>query len=407
MFSLLFFCNQMLRHVRIGWTLNSAEQVLIPGKSPPLDTENTITEKTGSSTCSQCPSGIVTSSQDINKYTMALEGDYNGSDYFEDYLYYDNELTWEVKSEPDLYRVVCYVLIFCISMPGNIFLLWTLLRERAWKSTSDILLLQLTVSDLCLSVTLPLWACDHLYGWMFGDWACGALVGASSIGLNSYALILAAMALYHYVAVAHASRLSAQSPQKFCVLMASSVIWLVCVAEGIRVFMNSEAVEAYGHITCLHAPQSLAVLLFDICMQIGLCCLVPSIIITFCCVHTWITLKQRRMNRHHQASRLMLGMIVVFFLCFVPYNIIVFTESLAVIYALEYAAFWRQAMYYAEVIIYTLPYFHCCLNPLLHIFGAQRFRRHLPVPCSTSSQRRDGCHNLSSEAIIAPHDGPV
>lgn len=338
---------------------------------------------------------------------MALEGDYNGSDYiYYDLLYYnDNDFAWEVKSEPNLYKVVCYVLIFCISMPGNIFLLWTLLRERAWKSTSDILLLQLTISDLCLSVTLPFWACDHLYDWMSGDWACGVLAGVSSIGLNSYVLILTAMTLYHYVAVAHASRLSAQSPQKFCVLMASIVIWLVCVAGSILVFMTSEAIEAHGHMTCLHAPRSLTILLFEIYMQIGLFFLIPCIIITFCCVRMWITLKQCRMSRHHQASRLMLGMIVVFFLCFVPYNIIFFIESLAIIHALEYTAFWTQAMYYAEVITYTLPYFHCCLNPLLHIFGAQRFRRHLPVPCSSSSQRRES--NLSSVAIIAPHDGPV
>lgn len=315
---------------------------------------------------------------------MALDSDYN---YSAKYTYDDSEISSEMKSAFRLFYVVCHTLIFCISMPGNGFLLWVLLRERAWKTTSDILLLQLIISDLCLTVTLPVWACYLHQEWFFEDWALGLLRGAYFLGLNSYVLILTAMTLYRYVAVVHPSRLSAQAPKK-CVLVASIVIWLVGAAASIKV-----------SVSFITRP-------FDICIHIGLFFLIPFIIITYCYVLMCITIKQCRISRHHQTSRLILGMIVVFFLCMVPSNIILFIESLLHFNVLEETFEWTKAMFFAAL-AYMLLNVHCCLNPLLHIFGAQRFRKHLPVPCNTSSQRRDEGQNLTSMAVIPPHDASM
>ncbi len=244
---------------------------------------------------------IVTFSQDVNKWTMAYNYNsaynYSYSDYFYDDIIYDHEdseIGFDVKSAVCLFYIVCYTLIFCISVPGNSFLLWVLLRERAWKTTSDILLLQLIISDLCLTVTLSVFACCLHQGWLFEDWASGLIRGAYFLGVNSYVLILTAMTLYRYVAVVHPSRLSAQTLQKFSVLAASIVIWLLSAAASIKVSVSFTT-----------RP-------FDICMFFGLFFLIPFIIITFCYVHMCITIKWCRIDRHHQASRLILGMIVVF-----------------------------------------------------------------------------------------------
>ncbi len=324
---------------------------------------------------------------------MALDSayNYNYSDY--DYIsiacgYENSEISFDVKSAFRLFYVVCYTLIFCISVPGNGFLLWVLLRERAWKTTSDILLLQVIISDLCLAVTLSVFACCLHQDWFFEDWVSGLIRGAYFLGVNSYVLILTAMTLYRYVAVVHPSCLSAQTLQKFSVLAASIVIWLVSAAASIKVSVSFTTQP------------------FDICMLFGLFFLIPFIIITFCYVHMCTTIKQCRIDRHHQASRLILGMIVVFYLCMVPFNIMLFRDSLLLISILGETLEWTTAVFYAHI-IYMLPNLHCCLNPLLHIFGAQRFRRHLLVPCNTSSQGGDEGQNLTSMAVVPPHDASV
>ena len=317
------------------------------------------------------------------------ELDIEYSDSF-NYIYdYEPDLDFEdeyrvVESFCHLFQSVCLILILCISVPGNSFLLWVLLRERAWKTIPGIWHLQLTTSDLCLTLTLPFQAYRILHDLMFEDWIWRVFIGSFNLGLNSYVLILTAMTLSHYVAVVQASCLSAQAQQKCCLLISSIVIWLVCVAASIMMIV----------------PLPFTMNNVLIIMFIGLFFLVPFIIMTFCCLHMLIMIKLCGTNRHHHALKLSLGMIVVFFVSLVPYNIICFIEYLMVIDVLEYT----KKMYYARCIIYTLPYFHCFLNPLLHVvFGAQRFRSHLPVPCNTSSQRGDASHNHNTMAAIPPN----
>ena len=188
------------------------------------------------------------------------------------------------------------------------------------------------------------------------------------------------MTLSHYVAVVQASCLSAQAHQKCCLLISSIVICLVCVAGSIM----------------MSVPLPFTTVYVEIIVHYGL--------YSLCCVHMLITIKLCGTNRHHQALRSSLGMIVVFFVSLVPYNITLFIEYLLVIDVLEYT----NKMYYARCIIHNLPYFHCFLNPLLHVvFGAQRFRSHLPVSCNTSPQRGDASHNLITMTAIPPNDASV
>lgn len=209
--------------------------------------------------------------------------EYNDSYYYD---YNDDEFR-TVEPSCHLFQSVCLIIIFCISVPGNSFLLWVLLRERAWKTIPGIWHLQLTMSDLCLTLTLPFQAYRILHKLMFEDWIWRILIGLFQLGLKSYILILTAMTLSHYVAVVQASCLSAQGQQKCCVLISSIVIWLVCVAGSIMVIVP--------------LPLIMNHVLIIVCT--GLFFLVPFIIITFCCVHMLITIKLCGTNRHHQALR--------------------------------------------------------------------------------------------------------
>uniref|UniRef100_A0A3B4XUQ5 G-protein coupled receptors family 1 profile domain-containing protein n=1 Tax=Seriola lalandi dorsalis TaxID=1841481 RepID=A0A3B4XUQ5_SERLL len=305
--------------------------------------------------------------------------------HYDYYTLSDDSLAEEqAEMHMTLFCAVCYIPFFCISMPGNSFLLGVLLRERCWKTTPDILLLQLTVSALCFPVTLPFWAYNLLHGWVFGNLACGITGGATFLGQHSCVVIITVMTLYHYVAVDHASCLSAQASKKF-LLVASIMIWLICAAVSIRFSMNF-VVEDSGsdHISCSYYPHSHSVLIFYISVHSGLFFLIPFIIITFC--YAYRATKQCKINRQHQASRFILGITVGLFLCLAPYNIALIIEYLhLLVHSGNPVSLIPRYLVY---IIITLPYFHCCLN-LFHIYG-QRFRRYLCMyACDTSPQRRD------------------
>ncbi|XP_042352917.1 chemokine XC receptor 1-like [Plectropomus leopardus] len=338
---------------------------------------------------------------------MALDIDYNDSFYYQYMDDYENAVVFsETRSTIHLFYPVCWILILCIGIPGNCFLLWVLLRERAWRTASDILLLQLPISNLCFTVRLPFEAYLSLHhGGSVGNWGCVVMTVAFFLGLNSCVLILTTMTLYRYAAVVHGSYLSAQSPKKSSVVM-SCMIWLGCAAINIRTIVSRMVREdRFGDFFCLHAPPSHSMLLYYDIVQIVSFFIIPFIVISCCYIHMWIT--QCRTNRQHQSSGLISGMIVIIFICLAPYNIRKFTVVLMMFGVLKIADEWREELHHAELIVFTLLFLHCCLNPLFYIFGAQRFRKHLRMPYNTSSQRGDRGQNLSSMAVIPPHDTSV
>uniref|UniRef100_A0A3P8UCN0 G-protein coupled receptors family 1 profile domain-containing protein n=1 Tax=Amphiprion percula TaxID=161767 RepID=A0A3P8UCN0_AMPPE len=319
---------------------------------------------------------------------MAVSSDY---DYDLFVLHNESELNVEPQEEQSAFQVyaaVCCTLIFCISLSGNSFLLWVLLKERAWRTTCDIFLLQLTVSNLCFTVTLPFMASNALHNWVFGEWACGTVRGFYILGMNSYVIILTAVILHCYITVVHASRLSSQAFSKRRVLVCSIVIWLACAVSSIENSVNSRVIDVgFGEVCVVF--KSFFMVFFDIYMLIIFFFLLPFIIITFCYIHMWITIKQRKITRQDQPSKLILGITVGYFLCLAPHTLIAFIDTLFILHNYENSEF-RHALLHAMFIIYPLAHFYCCLNPLFYIFGAQRFRKHLPGPCNRDG---DGSNN--------------
>lgn len=325
-------------------------------------------------------------SPDFGDYGYDYDDNSSGYNDSSSIIYLDTE-------ESQFFRVfstICYSVIFCLSLPGNTFLLWVLLRKRELRTTADFLLLQLTASDLCFTLTLPFWAYYHLHGWLFGDWACKIISGAFFLGLFSYMAFLTAMTVDRYVAVVHALSVSAQGRRRSYALWASIGIWLLCAAISLIEAVNSEARDdGFDGVDCVQVQLPLAMQLFGYYLQIGLFFLLPFIIITFCYLCMWVTISQCRLRGRNQAVRLILGIVVGFFICWAPYNIILFLESLMMLGVQSLStATWSEAMHYGYYISHSLAYCHCCLNPLFHVFGGDRFKKHLPLPYITSRSER-------------------
>lgn len=329
---------------------------------------------------------------------MALDSD--SYDYIHFNETHSSETEYDIKISELYYPAAVNSLVFCISLPTNSFLLWVLWTEQAWKITSDILLLQLTVSNLCLTVTLPFAACNALHTWVFGEWACGVGVGIYFLGLFTAVVILTAMSLHSYVTVVQPWCLSAQALTKYGVLIGSIVMWLVCAAASIKLAVSCRVIEFADIKVCVNLVESLTMKLTEIYTQIFLFFLIPVLITSFCYVHMWIMAKQGRINSQQQPSKLILGITVSTFLCLAPYSIHMFIQSLLLLDFYEYTHELIYALHYAWLIIHPIIHIYCCFIPLVHLIGVQRFRRYLPMPCNTLSLCRDETKTDSPMALI-------
>ncbi|XP_030630514.1 chemokine XC receptor 1 [Chanos chanos] len=301
-----------------------------------------------------------------------------------EYYSYDyNETTFEVLERHEglviagIYSVVCYSLIISLSLPGNIYLLWVLLWRVGLKSVSNLLLLHLTISDILFTLTLIPWAVYYIHGWVFGRYACKVLSGSILLGLYSYMLFLMAITIHRYTVVVHAARASTYRDRgRLYTHLTCAAAWTISILCCLTEAVYSETINDPDGILCELCGQPDHLILLGYYIQIAVFFLFPFAIMSFCYVRMTATIQQTRLKQKQQAVWLMFSIVVGFFICWAPYNIVVFIETLQMLGLPVLTS--QELMHYAFYITHTLAYCHCCLNPLMHVFGADKFRHYLP-----------------------------
>lgn len=74
--------------------------------------------------------------------------------------------------------VACVILglSFLVGVPGNLLVIWTILRHVQQRSHTVVLILHLAAADLLVLITLPLWIYSLAHSWVFGEASCKAMV---------------------------------------------------------------------------------------------------------------------------------------------------------------------------------------------------------------------------------------
>lgn len=103
---------------------------------------------------------------------------------------------------------------------------------------------------------------------------------------------------------------------------------------------------------------------------VGLFVCLPILI--FCYVKILMVLSKSRNSNKDRAIKLIFGIVCVFLVCWVPYNVAVFLQTLQLFGILSSCdKSINTAMRFTEVIALS----HCCLNPIIYAFVGDKFRR--------------------------------
>lgn len=107
---------------------------------------------------------------------------------------------------------------------------------------------------------------------------------------------------------------------------------------------------------------------------VGLFVCLPVMI--FCYIRILIELSKSRTSKKDRAIKLIFAIVCTFVVCWVPYNIMVFLQTLQIFEILISCSASRSIssiMSFAEIIALS----HCCLNPVIYAFAGEKFRRSL------------------------------
>ncbi|XP_078085352.1 C-C chemokine receptor type 4-like [Mustelus asterias] len=271
-----------------------------------------------------------------------------------------------------------YMVVLMLSVIGNGLVLLVLVKYEYLKSITNIFILNLAISDLLSAICLPFWAIHHLKGWIFGVAMCKLMSGMFYIGFYSGIMFLTLMTIDRYLAVVHAVS-AARSRKVRYATVTSVIVWLTSSLATIPDFFFAGLTDNDTICDNLYSrDNAVPWKLLRYYQQNILFFILPFVIIVYCYFRIIQTLVKCRTVQKHRTLRVIFTIVVVFFLCWTPYNVMIFLKSLVELELLEFEECELEIQLdYAYTISYTVAYFHCCLNPIFYAFVGQKFRKHL------------------------------
>ncbi|XP_070702888.1 free fatty acid receptor 3-like [Pempheris klunzingeri] len=264
-----------------------------------------------------------------------------------------------------------YIITFLIGLPANLLALCAFsLKIHAKPLPTDILLLNLTISDLMFLLILPLKMCEVAADmkWNLPDVLCSISSFIFFSTIYTSALLLMAVSVVRYVAVAFpVAYVRLQKP--VIAIVVSAAAWLFSGAHCSVIFImeHHPSLSSGNPGVCYKnfSQEQLEILLpvrFEIFFML---CLAPLLVCTFCyssCI--WILYSRPSISRmrRQRAIGMAAGTLAVFLVCVMPYN-----SSHLLGYFQGESPEWR---YYALL----LSAFNTILDPVIFYFSSSAFR---------------------------------
>lgn len=294
----------------------------------------------------------------------------------------------EIFSFFDKFAPAAYIVIFILALLGNMLVLFVIRRYRQSRhspcsfSLTDTFLLHLAISDLLLALTLPLFAFQWIYGWVFSVGMCKVAGALFSLNIYCGVLFLACISFDRYLAIVHVVQTSWR--QNTCLAqLACAMIWCCCIAlAAIDIHFRNVTMPPGFSLQVCHvvfdressAQWQLGMQLLSMLLGFG----IPLLIMLYCYIRIFHTLCHKSTRRQKRRSlRLIISLVVVFVLCWAPFNILKLVDSLLILDILSPSCTLNYVLDISILVTESMGLAHSALNPLLYGFVGVKFRHEL------------------------------
>ncbi|XP_016012148.2 C-X-C chemokine receptor type 2 [Rousettus aegyptiacus] len=274
--------------------------------------------------------------------------------------------------------VVIYALVFLLSLLGNSLVMLVILNGRVSRSVTDVYLLNLAIADLLFALTLPIWASSKAKGWIFGTPLCKIVSFLKDVNFYSGILLLACISVDRYLAIVHATRTLTQ--KRHWVKFICLGIWALSLILSLPIFVFRKAYQPpFSSLVCYEDmganTTKWRMVMRALPQTFGF--LLPLLVMLFCYGFTLRTLFQAHMGQKHRAMRVIFAVVLVFLLCWLPYNLVLVADTFMRLGVIEETCERRTNIGRALDATEILGFLHSCLNPLIYAFIGQKFRHGL------------------------------
>ncbi|XP_034554484.1 C-C chemokine receptor type 4 [Notolabrus celidotus] len=335
-------------------------------------------------------------------------------DYSQYYAYEDtSSAPCDLSNLEDFGKVflpTVYVLVFILGFLGNSLVVCVLVKHRNQTNLTDICLFNLALSDLLFVLTLPFYAhYSVVRKWTFGDFMCRFASGSHNTGFYSSIFFMVVMTMDRYIVIIHTHKAARYRTVRAGVAL-SLIVWMLSLSVSLPDFIFTKVNESEGS-SCRYDPQSDAWKHYNIFTANILGLMIPLLVMVVCYSKIIPILMKMRSTKKHRVVKLIISIVVAFFIFWAPYNISLFLRFLKTKLPGDECTL-EKNLRLSVTLTETFAYTHCCLNPIIYAFVGQKFMRRVlqllkecvpwiplsaTIDFSNSSLRKSSAASRSSE----------
>ncbi|XP_043931077.1 C-X-C chemokine receptor type 2-like [Protopterus annectens] len=272
---------------------------------------------------------------------------------------------------------VVYSVVVMLSVAGNSMVVLVICYDKVHRSSTDIYLLNLAIADLLIAITLPFWAAYIVSQWIFGEFMCKATSVLQEVNFYSGILLLACISVDRYLAIVRATETVVQ--KRHLVKFVCIGVWVFAILLSLPILLYRSVFNSAhgGSLVCyelLDASKTERWRIITRFLRHIIGFFIPLIIMIFCYGFTLNTLLEMKGKQKQRAMRVIFAVVLSFLICWLPFNITVFIDTLMRTKAINETCNLRAQIDTALPVTQMLGFSHSCINPILYAFIGQKFR---------------------------------
>ncbi|XP_040188329.1 B2 bradykinin receptor-like [Rana temporaria] len=273
--------------------------------------------------------------------------------------------------------------IFALGFVENVFVISVFLLHKSRCTVAEIYLGNMAAADLIFVSGLPFWAIyiSNKFNWPFGSFLCITINSLIQLNLYGSVYFLMMVSIDRYLALVKTMSFG-RMRRTGCAKIMCAIIWIFAVLVSLPkvIFRKVIFLPEFNTTSCVilppHENWSIA---SNILMNLfgGF---IPAVVIGFCTFQIIKVLRNNTMqqfkeiNNEKKATWLIFSVLLAFVLCWLPFHVITFFDTLELAGDLESCS-WAHALEIGNQISTYIGFSNSCINPLLYVIVGNHFRK--------------------------------
>ncbi|KAM4605036.1 leukotriene B4 receptor 2b [Polymixia lowei] len=271
-------------------------------------------------------------------------------------------------------------LVFLLGVPGNLFIIWSILARTRRHSVTTLFILNLACADgflMALTVFFVVYLAKQT--WVFGSSMCKALFYLCNTNMYASIFVITLMSVQRLVAVVWPRKVASLASKKIAKRVIAGM-WVLVMLFAIPALVFREVREDTvdmnkERLVCAPNHTSSSNVRFQYAFETVSGFILPYAIIITSYVLILRRLKKTMFSHKVRSEKLILAIVVTFGLFWLPYHVINMVQVAAEWYSLESPMrhkldnIWRSS----RAVTSALAFISSCANPVLYTFAGKSY----------------------------------